>query len=172
MQPLSVDNESDLDKTIWISAFSTISSINSNPPYFMMHATQYIAGGQSSDNIAIRAVLSKNPKWQNPSECLPQPKAVIGIWGKLDHFDIFTYSSNKSTTCVIVNVEDITYLFNPKQDPAEKTASTLKKSKLQQKFNKHTHTSQSSPISSPSSSQKQLGKCPARSSEDEVDQHM
>jgi hypothetical protein len=40
------------------------------------------------------------PKPENGLICpkhLPQPKGVVSIWGKLDHFDIHTFSGNKTT---------------------------------------------------------------------------
>ena len=170
MQPLSLEKEDDLDDTVRISAFSTVSSINPDPASFLMHATQSVAGGQSNDDIAIRADLYKNPKWPNPSERLPQPKAIVGIWGKLDRFEIYTYSATKTTTCVVVDVEDIDYLYNPKRDPAEKPSSPQKKkSELQECFKKKPRGRKTSPLHSPSTSQKQLGKRPAHPSEDEVD---
>lgn len=169
MQPLSSEQEDDLDETIHISAFGSVTSINNDPAYFIMHATQYVAGGQSSDDIAIRAELFKNPKWPNPSERLPQPKAVVGIWGKLDQIDGYTFAGTKKTTCLVVDVEEISYLYNPKRDPAEKPSTpTKKKSSLQERFKKRTRNRNTSPLSSPSTSQTQLGKRRA-GSEDEVD---
>jgi hypothetical protein len=172
MQPLSTDKETDLDEIICISAFGSVTLINNDPATFLIHATQYVAGGQSTDDIAIHADLSRNPKWANLSERLPQLKAVISVWGKLDCFDVYTYAGIKTTTCVIVNVEDIIYLFNPKCEPTEKPPSPHKKSNLQEKFKKCARARKTSPGSSPSTSQKQLDKCPAHSSEDEVNKRV
>jgi hypothetical protein len=62
MQPLSTEKEADLDETICISAVSTVLLINNDPPFFIMHATRYIARGNKLDNIAICVQLDKNPK--------------------------------------------------------------------------------------------------------------
>ena len=57
MQPLSADQIADLDETICISATGTITSIVNEPPVFIMHITQFVMGGLSSNDIAIRAEL-------------------------------------------------------------------------------------------------------------------
>ncbi|KAH9049578.1 hypothetical protein EDB84DRAFT_1573941 [Lactarius hengduanensis] len=73
MQPLSAVNAPELDDTIRIFGSGTVTSVEPDPPSFLIHATQYIDGGQSSDNIAVRGRLDNNPKWQNPAERIPQP---------------------------------------------------------------------------------------------------
>lgn len=127
MQPLSLKNEADLNDTVCVSAIGTVSSIRNNPASFLMHVTQYITGGQSSDDIAIWADLHKNLKWSNPAEWLPQQKAIISIWGKLNCFNTYTFSGTKMMTSVVVDIEDITYLYNPKHDPANKPPFPQKK---------------------------------------------
>ena len=85
-------------------------------------------------------------------------------------------SSRDTTTCVVVDVDDLSYVYNPKRDSAaDKVASPQKKkSNLQEKFKARATRSRKktppSPSSSqPSSSQVQLGKRKAHSSEDEID---
>ena len=176
MQPLSTDQCADLDETIHISATGTVTSIINEPPAFIMHITQFVMGGLSSDDIAIHAELHQNPKWRSPAERLPFLRAVITVWGSLRRFDRITLAANHSTTCVVVDVDDLSYVYNPKRDSAaDKVASPQKKkSNLQEKFKAHATRSRKktppSPSSSqPSSSQVQLSKRKAHSSEDEID---
>jgi hypothetical protein len=70
----------------------------------------------------LSSKTSLNPKWLSAS-------------GELC-LDTYSYAGNKKMTCFVVDVEDITYLYDPKHDPAEKTAISPKKSKLQDKFKK------------------------------------
>ena len=152
-----------------ISAGSTVTSIHTDPPSFIIHATQYVMGALASDDIAIHAELSKNPKWQNPTERVPQVNSNVIIWGTLRSFETYKASPQKKTTCAIVDVEDITYIFTPKPKPTEKPSpAEVKKTKLQEKFNNRGHNRQAS-LPSPSSSQVKIGKWKAQSSEDEVD---
>ena len=70
---------------------------------------------------------------------------------------------------MVVDVEEISYLYNPKRDPAEKPLTpTKKKCSLQERFKKRTQNRKTLRLSSSSTSQMQLGKRKA-GSEDEVD---
>jgi len=173
MQPLSLANLDDLDETTYISGSGTVLSIETDPPSFLIHAMQYVAGGVSSDDIAIRGFLNSR-KWANPQERVPQPKAVVAFWGVLQRFESYVRTNKTSSTCACVAVEDITYLYNP---PREKSSTTSPSDSPRPKTNlreqlkaraEEGHSSQST--SSPSTSQVKLGKRKARSSEDEVDE--
>ena len=169
MQPLSDDQIANLDDTVRISAGGTVTSIHTDPPSFVIHATQYVMGALASDDIAIRAELSKNPKWQNPTERVPQVNSNVIIWGTLQSFETYKTSPQKKNTCAIVDVEDITYIFTPKPKSTEKPSpADVKKTKLQEKFGNRGRNRQASPPS-PSSSQVKIGKRKAQSSEEEVD---
>lgn len=97
-------------------------------------------------------------------------------------------SDKKKTTCAVVNVEDITYLYNPvpKQKPPTTASTPLRQGNLRDNVRARAATGRkqhepSSPsgshtntdaTSSPSSSQTVLGKRKAASSEDEVDERV
>jgi hypothetical protein len=175
MQPLSVANIDDLDQMMYLAGSGTVASIESDPPSFIVHATQYVAGGQSSDDITVRGDMGDNPKWTNPQECLLPVKAVVVFWGLLQHFDSYHPPNTKeSLTCVIVAVHNITYLYNPPRDKSVTTStseSAHKKSKLREQLRARAEEKQGSQTtSSPSTSQTKLGKRKAPSSEDEVDE--
>ncbi|KAH9017684.1 hypothetical protein EDB85DRAFT_1897523 [Lactarius pseudohatsudake] len=118
-QPLSAMNAGELDDTIRIFGSGTVTSVDADPPSFLIHATQYIDGGQSSDNIAVRGRLNNNPKWLNPSERIPQPKSIIGWSGVLLQFDTYTPPGRSPITCLVIAVKDITYIFTPEKNPAK-----------------------------------------------------
>jgi hypothetical protein len=174
MQPLSADQAADIDDLIHISALGSVASINNEPPSFLMHISQFVAGGHPGDNIAIHAELGRCPKWHNPAERLPQPKAIISIWGTLHSFNTYTPpSTNCSTTCVIVDTTELTYVYNPKCDPIEKAAlPQKKKSKLQDRFKpwgrKPNSSSCPTTLPTPCSSQVTQGKRKEMSCEEEV----
>lgn len=81
MQPLSASNVDDLDYQSRIWASGTVSSVDTTTISFTMHATQYVTGGQSSDDIVIRALLDGNPKWVKPSDRLPQVNGIVSFSG-------------------------------------------------------------------------------------------
>jgi hypothetical protein len=188
MHPLFIQGESDLDRcddTVFVEGSGTVVAINETPPSFTMHGTQYISGGQNSDDIAVQALLHKNPRWKNPVERLPRLKAIVGFRGVLDRFDTYdVVGRTPATTCVVVSLDDITYLHNPPPPPP----ATSKKNKLRKKFKSH-ETSQSvtESTTTPSTSQShqgqpdaqppehastsrvRLGKRKANPSDDEVD---
>jgi len=172
MQPLSLTNVDDLDQTTYISGNGTVSSVESDPPSFLINATQYVAGGSSSDDIAIRGFLNSR-KWINPQDRVPQPKAVIAFWGILQHFESYLRVNKTTSTCVVVAVDDITYLYNPpreKQLPSSTTDSPEPKKTLREQLKARAEQHSSQSTSSPSTSQTKLGKRKAQSSEDEVDE--
>ncbi|KAH9034909.1 hypothetical protein EDB85DRAFT_1889629 [Lactarius pseudohatsudake] len=177
MQPLSAVNAPELDDTIRIFGSGTVTSVEPDPPSFLIHATQYIDGGQSSDNIAVRGRLDNNPKWQNPAERIPQPKSIIRWSGILLQMDSYAPPGRSPITCVVVAVKDITYIFTPDKT----TAKTLPNktgmegdSNLRQQIKSRTRASQpshspsSQTVTNPSSSQTRQGKRKAVNSEDEV----
>lgn len=178
MQPLSADPALDLDEVVRVGANGTVTSIATNPPSLIIHATQYVAGGERKDDIAVRGEMQNNPKWQDPAERLPKPRAVVSIFGPLRSFDSYRRAGNDTITCVVMDVDDITYLFNPPRETDKKNtqkANTTekKKSALQEKFQaraRKRHASQS--LSSPSTSQVQLGKRKDTGSEEEVNERV
>ena len=177
MQPLSADQMDDLDDVIHIDASGTVTSIENNLPSFIIHGTQYVAGGQRNDDIALRAELQNNPKWSDPLERLPKPRAIVSVFGPLRSFDNFCRSDNQNIKCFVVNVQDITYLFAPPREPASKSATKhasqeKKKTELQTRFKARHGRKQESSQPSPSSSQVQLGKRKENSSEDEVNERV
>jgi hypothetical protein len=133
---------------MYIAGSGTVLSIETDPPSFLILATQYIAGGQSSDDITIRGDMGDNPKWTNPQECLPPVKAVVVFWGALQCFDCYRPPNTKAlSTRAIVAVQDITYLYNPPHKrpiTTSATDSTLKKGKLREQLRARAEDKQSS----------------------------
>jgi hypothetical protein len=146
MQPLSVANIDELDQTMYLAGSGTFASIESDLPSFIVHATQYVAGGQSSDDITVRGDMGDNPKWTNPQECLPPVKAVVAFWGSLQQFDSYDPPNTKdSSTCVIVAVHNITYCTiphatnqsrHPQPIPLTRKANFVNNCELEQKKSK------------------------------------
>jgi hypothetical protein len=173
MQPLSVANIDDLDQTTYISGGGTVLSVETDPPSFLIYAMQYVAGGQSTDDIVIRGDMGDNRKWTNPQERLPPTKAVVAFWGTLQRFQNHPLTNKSSTTCAVVAVHDITYLFNPgREKPTATTASdsTHVKGNLRERLRTRAEKQGSQSTSVASNSQTKLGKRKAASSEDEVDE--
>ena len=106
MQPLSVEQATDLGETIHDSATGTVSSIGTDAPSFIMGATQYVTGGLKTDNIAICAELARNPKWHSLNKWLPLPKAIVNIWGMLQYFNtyMFTLKTNKQHVSLLSKI--------------------------------------------------------------------
>lgn len=127
MQRLSAEQAAEVNDTIYVSAMGTVSSIHSNDTSFVMHLTQYVSGAEKSHPVDIRAELAKNAKWQDPCERVPQVKAIVSIWGTLQHFETHVTSRNVHTKCIVVDVDDISYIFNPKKQPIEKVTTPVKK---------------------------------------------
>jgi hypothetical protein len=130
--------------------------------------------------------LGANPKWANPAERLPQANAIVSFSGILQKFDIFFAPGKKGTTCAVVALEDITYLYNPPPKPATNAVDPQQqKGSLRDKIRARAQTkrlsqSTSTPSSSqtlsqssssPSTSQTKLGKRKA-TSEDDVDEQV
>ncbi|KAH9041358.1 hypothetical protein EDB85DRAFT_1886563 [Lactarius pseudohatsudake] len=181
MQPLTIDNEADLDDIIHISGAGTVCTRNTDPPEFMIYATQYVDGG--TDDIAVRACLSNNPKWPDPVRRLPDVKSIVGFCGiLLQRFEPYTPPMKPQTTCVVIALKDIAYIYKPKDQ--EDKGTTLQKKTNERKLNMHDRikarnraTRQQSPYnsqtaSSPSTSQKTLGKRKAQTSQEEVNEEL
>ncbi|KAH9017184.1 hypothetical protein EDB85DRAFT_1897777 [Lactarius pseudohatsudake] len=169
MQPLSAMNGPNLDDTICISGSG------------IMHATQYIDGGQSTDKIAVQGHLDNNPKWADPTKHIPQPNSIIG-WNRiLLCFNSYTPPGKNAITCIVVATKDITYIFTPDKTAgktAPKRLPTESKSNLRQQVKSRTRSQQTSDPStsqattSPSTSQSHLGKRKNVNSTDEVDNNL
>jgi hypothetical protein len=174
MQPLSIANVDNLDQTIYISGSGTVFSIETEPLSFLIHTMQDVAGGQSSDDITIRGKMGNNPKWSNLQECLLPTKAIVAFWGALQHFKSFCHANNTLSTCAVVAVHDITYLYNlprEKLKPAAATDSTHVQGNLREQLQTHASVKQDSQSTlSASTWQTKLSKQKAPSSEEEVDE--
>ncbi len=178
MQPLSGANEPDMDDAIHISGSGTVTSIEQDPPSFFIYATQYVDGGLASDEIAVHGCLDDNPRWTDPARHVPQEKGVIGFNGILQRFKPYHPPGRKPTTCIVITVKDITYIFTPEKKPGKpgdtRSAATQVKGGIRQKIKARTHTQRayesdhSRTLSSPSTSQICLGKRKAENSEDEI----
>ena len=171
MQLLSIQQAADLDDAICISAMGTVSSINTEEASFVMHLTQYVLGGIPHE-LTVHAKLAKNTKWANPRKRVPQEKAIVSVWGTLQRLDKHMVSLNEASHGIIVDVDDIQYMYNPENKDTEKPSSPCKKKNdLQQKFNRKDRK-QNTTLPKPSTSQVQLGKRKAASSDDEVEKQV
>ena len=163
MHTLFLESETDLDRcddTIYIEASGTVVMVEKDPPSFVILGTQYISGGDKTDEIAVHGLLHKNTRWKQPADRLPHLKGVIAFRGTLDHIDTFVPSGKKiPTTSIVVAVNDITYLT---KKPLS-AATTSRTKKLRQKWREHantqtTHSPTEESTQSPSTSQTLLGK--------------
>lgn len=140
MQPLSTDQAADLDDMIHISTTGTVTSMTVDTASFIIHTTQYITGRQKKDDVAVCAELARNPKWCAPNEHVPVLNAVVNVWSTLQSFDTYVHSRDKRTTCIVIDVKDITYLYAPKKEAGEKSTSPTKnKMPLQERFKRRDH---------------------------------
>src|SRR6266702_6902476 len=180
MQPIS-ESDDDLDDTIQICVTASVISSDAEASTFIIHGTQYVARAGCTDDIAICGQMNKNRRWLKPNQLLPDLKSIITFHGILDKFDSYTPpTTNKKTTCVIITVDDITYILTPpkKLSSTNKPAARQKIKTHTQKFN--TSQSMSNPSASqdsqhpslPSTSHKKLGKRKANNSEEEVDERI
>ena len=138
-----------------------------------MQSHVYFAGSDSTSLFCFSQTethfLSKNAKWADPRKRVPQEKAIISVWGTLQRLDKHMVSSNEASHGIVVDVDDIQYMYNPKNKDTDKPSSPRKKkTDLQQKFNRKDHKQNITPPK-PSTSQVQLGKHKAASSDDEVE---
>ncbi|KAH9015350.1 hypothetical protein EDB84DRAFT_1567746 [Lactarius hengduanensis] len=181
MQPLSVMNGPDLDDTIRISGSGIVTSVEADPPSFLIHATQYIDRGQSTDEFAVRGRLDNNPKWADPMERIPQPNSIIRWNGILLRFDTYTPPGKNLVSCIVVATKDITYIFTPDKTAAKTAPKRLpadSKSNLRQQVKSRTRSQHSSNPStsqastSPGTSQSHLGKRKSVNSADEVNDNL
>lgn len=146
MQPLSAQNEAELEDTICIYGSGTV---DVDTVSFMIIATQYINGGQSSNEIVMRGRMNNNPKWPNPAARLLQVNVVIGFTGVLQHFESYVLPNKSTTNCAVVAMKDITYLYTPhpsstpQNTPSKKVAGNLR-----QKIKARAETVQNSQSSS------------------------
>jgi hypothetical protein len=178
MQPLSneEEEESKYDNNIYISGSGTVSSTNAETFSFVIHATQYISGGDRSDDIAICGRMNKSAKWPKPLELLPKVHSIIYFRGILDNIGSYTPpNSKKSSTCMYIAMEDITFLFTPSTTMTKQATRNIRQ-KIEARTKKRKNSPSSSQTQSqtsslPSTSQKTLGKRKANS-EDEVDNNI
>ena len=137
MQPLSILQAADLNNVIHISAMGTVTLINTKEASFIMHLTQYVSGGEIPHELAVCAELAKNTKWADPKKWVPQVKAVVSVWGTLQCFDMHVVSPNEGTKGIVIDMDDIQYMYNPSKNGIENPLSLhKKKTDLQQKFNR------------------------------------
>ncbi|KAF8270109.1 hypothetical protein EI94DRAFT_1699012 [Lactarius quietus] len=174
MRQLSVVTKHDLsacEDPVCISGAGMVSSVNRDTLSFIIHASQYTSGGESSDDIAIRARLDLNLKWTNPTQRLPHTSALIRFSGTLHHFETFhPPNSTRHVTCAVVALDDITYLPRPSSILKAQPKQTIH-TKLKSQAEKYTLEASSSSLSSlPPPSQ--LGKRKAESSDDEVNEEV
>lgn len=113
MQPLSADQVDDLDDFICIDASGTIVSIKNDLLYFILHEIQYVVGGHCSDYIVLHAELQNNPKWNDPLEHLLKLRGIVSVFGHLCCFDYFCCFNNQTICYLVIDIEDITYLYAP-----------------------------------------------------------
>ncbi|KAH9025132.1 hypothetical protein EDB84DRAFT_1614023 [Lactarius hengduanensis] len=178
MQPLSQIQEDGLDDTMRISGSGTVTSTETDTPSFLIYANQYVDGGFSTDDITVRGCLDNNPKWVEPLKRLPVPKSVVGFCGILQKFDTYTPPGKSAITCVVVAIKDIVYISKPlkKQDgkateeppPIEEKRNLRLRIKARGEAARSSFTETSQTSSSPSTSQKSLGKRKVQTSEEEI----
>ncbi|KAF8268827.1 hypothetical protein EI94DRAFT_1699932 [Lactarius quietus] len=173
MQPLAA--EDNFHYNMHISATGVVVSEDRANTTFVLHIQQYTMGSPSSDDIAVRGFLRQGGKWPNPTNRLPMIKSIVNIQGILQKFESYTASPNHTTTCAVVDVEKMCYIWKPPPKAANTPGgSTAKrKGKMQQKIHACAESTLDSETSAtPSTSQNALRKCKARSSEDEVDENV
>ena len=179
MLPVDEDDEKlvFIDDTIYISAAGTVVSSSKETATFYMCTQQYVCGQQ--EDVAVRAIMNKNPKWKNPLEMLPHPNSMIAFDGVLDKFETYKPDKrSKGVTCAVVSVQDVTFLQNV-EDGGAKTDNTAMRDKLKNRKLKKVDVNPCSLLTTPdasqgsslpSTSQKALGKRKASCSEEEIEQ--
>lgn len=180
MQPLSDCDENMplYDDTMIVSVSGTVTSSSRATCSFYLHGTQFVCGQHAE--IAVRAIMDRNPKWKNPLELLPEARSLISFDGVLQRFESYTPpNTSDAITCAVVTVEDITFLIRREdQATATQTNAIREKIKNRQQNRRTSKVSDSTPdnsqnTSSPSTSQNVLGKRKmiktTTTSEDEVD---
>lgn len=170
MQPVS---GTDLEENIYVSGSGTVTSADKENISFIIHGTQYIDGGLSSDEIVVRGCMAGNPKWSDAAARVPDAKTVVSFDGTLQCLDTYAPAGKDAMTCLVVAVDDIQYLHSADSRSKEKSPTSHKKINLREKLRARTHANRTSQTtSSASTSQVQLGKRKAVTSEDEVDKEM
>ena len=114
MQPLSDDEDKQVryDDTIHVDVTGTVASVCKTTCSFWIQCTQCVCG--QYDQIAVHGRMDKNRKWKQPLSILPSPNTIIALDGVLERFE--TYKAPNSAdelTCVVVAVDDITFLQPP-----------------------------------------------------------
>ncbi|KAF8267778.1 hypothetical protein EI94DRAFT_1700764 [Lactarius quietus] len=161
MQPLSVINEDDFEYNMHISTTSVVVEEDRANATFVLHILQFTMGSPASNKMVIRGFLMQSPKWPNPTEHLPVLKSIINIGGTLQWFKTYSPSPSHATTCAVVNVGKMCYLWKPPAKAATNAASASfqPKGKMRAKMHAHAqHIAETDPCNSPSTSQTVLGK--------------
>ena len=174
MQPLSDDEEIQLmyDDTIHVSVSGTVVSVSKETNSFWIKATQYISG--QYDHVAVHGHMDKNRKWKQPVSVLPSANSIIAFDGILDRFESYTPAdTTDELTCIVVNIEDITFLQPRPDKKTSGNKSARERIKIRKQKRKVTSSAEFASTadvtempSGPSTSQTTLGKHQASSSDD------
>ncbi|KAF8263445.1 hypothetical protein EI94DRAFT_1788514 [Lactarius quietus] len=174
MRQLSVLTKHDLtvcEEPVRILGAGMVTSINRDKLSFVIHALQYTAGGESTDDIAIRAHLDLSPKWTNPAQRLPHTSALIGFTGILHQFETYCPpNSTREVTCAVLALDDITYFPRPSPSIPNAQPKQMIHTKLKSRTEKYTMEASSSTSSLPPRTM--LGKRKAETSDDEVNKEI
>ncbi len=130
------NDRDDLDASLFLDPVTVIASgivsvNNKNQHFFIIHGTQYIHGGDSTNDFLICCHTNLNPRWrdsrhrQQPSVCTP-----VTITGTLQHFTWYRISGmNHILPCTQVAITSVLSIKN-----------TQDKTTTPTKANEHIHT--------------------------------
>ncbi|KAF8260010.1 hypothetical protein EI94DRAFT_1706626 [Lactarius quietus] len=173
MQPLSVVNEDDFNYKMSVSATGVVVDQDRANATFVVHVLQYTMGSPSSDAIAVQGFLLQSGKWPNPTDRLPVLKSIVNMSSFLQRFETYTPSANHATTCAVVNIQKLCYLWKPPTKPTTTTkmAPLKRKGKMRAKMHAQAESGvEADTCASLSTLESVLAKRKDHPSEDEVDE--
>jgi len=80
---------------------------------FVVHGTQYVAGGWVNDDFVVSCRTDMNSKWgeSGSKQQLPKPRSFIGFTGTVMHFREYAIpGSQRKVLCIVVNLQTIKFL--------------------------------------------------------------
>jgi len=156
------------EEPVRVTGAGMVTSVNRNTLSFTIHATQYTTGGECSDEMVVRVRMDLNPKWTNPAQRLPHPPAVVGFLGVLHQFENYRPpNSTRQVICVVVALDDITYL--PRASATHSSPQTKQTIHTKLKSRAEKYALEASTLSS-LTPQNILGKRKAETSDEEVNE--
>lgn len=95
------------EDSIRITGTAYVTSINTDTPSFMMHASQIILGGHSTDDIAIRCLYPDYVSRSDAIESLPPQSVLMNFVGVPRTCTDVCLADKLKTTCLTITLQTL-----------------------------------------------------------------